>query len=231
MVQQILSATKATDHIIYFSPPREETFRAKMCPEYKAHRVQEKPVHYMALKQFLTSTYNTQQEVDQEADDALGIEQCYRNGGCMDKDEEEETVICSIDKDLLQIPGNHYNFVKGQHTYITDEEGLLFFYKQMLIGDVADNVKGVGGIGQAKAAKLLDPLLGSEEIELFQVVQGAYRNWLEKEWQEVSWSAFQEKQMYNLILMTGRLLKIRTYEGETWTFPQGSIITPDLANE
>jgi 5'-3' exonuclease len=215
LVQGILTATKATDHCIYFSDGRENTFRSKMCPEYKAHRVQEKPVHYPALKDFLLNSYDCQQEVEQEADDGMGIAQ------------REDTVICSIDKDMLQIPGYHYNFVKDQHTFIEPEEGLLFFYKQMLIGDTADNIKGCQGIGQAKAGKLLDHLLGESGDVLFTVVQEAYRSWLEKEWQAVVWGEFQEKQMNNLLLLTGRLLKIRQKEGEIWNFPKGLNISPE----
>lgn len=227
LVQRILTATHADDHCIYFSDSRESTFRAKMCPEYKATRTQPKPFHYQLLKDWLTKEYNTQHEVGQEADDGMGIEQAYRNGGCNDKDEEEDTVICSIDKDMLQIPGHHYNFVKDSFSYITEDEGRLHFYKQIIIGDVADNVKGVAGIGPAKAAKLLDPLLEAPETALLEAVQGAYRTWLTAEWGAVEWGDFQEKQMNNLILVTGRLLKIRQQEEEIWNFPKELNITPE----
>lgn len=73
-------------------------------------------------------------------------------------DIEEPCVICSVDKDLLQIPGKHYNFVKKEFCEISEIEGLRNFYKQMLIGDPADNIFGVKGIGKVKAANLIDCL-------------------------------------------------------------------------
>jgi len=50
----------------------------------------------------------------------------------------------------------HYNFVKKELFYITKEEAVFNFYMQFLVGDVADNIKGVKGIGPKKAAKLLE---------------------------------------------------------------------------
>lgn len=217
LMQGILSATKATEHCVYFSAGREETFRAELYEDYKQNRTQPKPKHYGILKQFLVNEYNTSQEVGQEADDGMGIAQCENDLNAEGNMWHIDTVICSIDKDMLQIPGHHYNFVKDQFTFVTPEEGRLFFYKQLLIGDTVDNVKGCQGIGQAKASKLLDPTLESEELTQFSIVQDAYRAWLTKEWGE--WDDFKEHQMNNIILLTGRLLKIRTRKDEVWELP------------
>lgn len=78
-----------------------------------------------------------------EADDALGMNQT------------EGAVICSIDKDLLQIPGQHYNFVKGLWTEITELDGWFNFYVQLLVGDTSDNIPGCPGIGKVKAPRIL----------------------------------------------------------------------------
>lgn len=213
LMQSILYATKATDHCVFFSGGRTETFRAKINAEYKANRTQPKPKHYQALKDFLIATYNTKQEVDQEADDGMGIEQS--------QSEPDTTIICSIDKDLLQIAGNHYNFVKDTFHHITEEEGVLLFYKQLLMGDTVDNIKGVAGIGAAKAAKLLDGELGSSEARLFTLVRDQYIQWISREWGivESDWEAFHHKQLNNIMLVNGICLKIRTKENEIWKFP------------
>jgi 5'-3' exonuclease len=72
------------------------------------------------------------------------------------------TVICSIDKDLLQIPGRHYNFVKKEHKVVDLDQGLKHLYLQSLIGDRSDNIIGVAGIGPVKAEQALAELLPEE---------------------------------------------------------------------
>jgi hypothetical protein len=82
--------------------------------------------------------------------------------GVQQDKETMSTVICSIDKDLLQIPGRHYNFVKKLHSVVTPENGLKFLYMQSLIGDRSDNIIGVAGIGPVKAERALAELLPEE---------------------------------------------------------------------
>jgi 5'-3' exonuclease len=103
-----------------------------------------------------------------EADDMLGVRQCELS--C----DSDESIICTIDKDLNMIPGSHYNFVKKERYVVTPEDGIRFFYYQMLIGDTTDNIKGVVGIGKQKATKLLDRC--STEGEYFDAVRDAYSN-------------------------------------------------------
>jgi len=58
----------------------------------------------------------------------------------------------------MQVPGWHYNFVKQEKKYVTPEEGLRFFYKQILMGDSADNIKGMPRVGVVRSEKMLAPL-------------------------------------------------------------------------
>ena len=101
-----------------------------------------------------------------EADDYLGIHQ------------NKDTIICSIDKDLLQVSGRHYNFVKKEFYEIEELEGLRKFYKQLLTGDTSDHIKGIEGIGPVKAEKAL--LFCETEQEMFNKVREMYHNddWL-----------------------------------------------------
>ena len=64
-------------------------------------------------------------------------------------------VIVGIDKDLKQIPGNHYNFKRKEHVFIDDDSAHLNLMLQCLIGDSVDNIPGIKGIGPKKADKLL----------------------------------------------------------------------------
>lgn len=131
-------------------------FRKTIFPEYKAHRTQPKPTHLDALREYAVNEFNAEiTENELETDDYLGIYQT------------EDTIICSLDKDLLQIPGKHFSWeISGgtpdkrwvkpdTFTTIKEYEGLQKLYQQILKGDVSDNIKGVAGIGAAKAEKLL----------------------------------------------------------------------------
>ena len=95
-----------------------------------------------------------------EADDMLG---CCQG---------EDTIICSIDKDLLQIPGQHYNFVKDEYTTISEYDGLRNIYKQALIGDRSDNVIGINGIGPVKAERAFSGC--TTEKQLYEVCKNLY---------------------------------------------------------
>lgn len=85
-----------------------------------------------------------------EADDLVSI-WAYE---CMAKD--IPYVIVGIDKDLLQIPGDHYNFVKGTHQNVDTDTGHYNLMLQCLTGDNADNIPGIKGIGPKKAERILN---------------------------------------------------------------------------
>jgi 5'-3' exonuclease len=160
MVEQCLQDVQATECFIYLTGV--DNFRKQIYPEYKANRTQPKPRHLQFLRDYLTKEWQAEVVNGMEADDYLGINQT------------DKTVICSIDKDLLQVPGQHYNFVRKEHTEIDEFTGLVNFYTQMLVGDRSDNIKGIDKIGPVKAAKALAPC--ETEQEMFDVVRGMYLN-------------------------------------------------------
>lgn len=210
MLDGILVATSAKSFELWLSDDRENNFRAKLFPQYKANRTAPRPKHYDFIKEHLIREWGARVAHEMEADDAMGIAQ--DKSGC-------ETVICSIDKDLLQIPGQHYNFVKGEWECVTAWEGLKWFYKQVLIGDVTDNVQGCRGVGPVKAGKAIDPINQAEgEQGLFRAVYSLYRK------TEASLRLTPE-QTLERILLAGRLLKIRQSEEEKeWDFPSYKLI-------
>lgn len=109
-----------------------QNYRRTIYPEYKKSRVEKpKPRHYQWIKDYLIEYYNATYEDPYEADDILGINQT------------EDTVICSIDKDLLQVPGFHFNWVNGIISSISPEQGHLWLCKQLLMGDKTDDIPGV----------------------------------------------------------------------------------------
>ena len=72
------------------------------------------------------------------------------------READDQYIIAGIDKDLLQIPGNHYNFNKKTHTFIDDDEAHKLLMIQCLTGDRTDNIPGIKGIGPKKAEKILE---------------------------------------------------------------------------
>ena len=151
-----------------------ENFRKKIDPQYKANRDgTPRPKWLEACREFLVVNWNSEVTDGIEADDALGIAQ--------DK-ETDTTIVCSLDKDLLQIPGLHYSWELATSKYtkpaITRKvnyiDGLRSFYASSLIGDKSDNIFGVDGIGKVRAAKALDEL--NTELEMFNVCRNLYSN-------------------------------------------------------
>jgi hypothetical protein len=111
---------------------------------YKGNRKDAKrPAHYQSIRNHL-QRLGAELVEGEEADDAVAIE-ATKTGGW----------IVSIDKDLDQVAGWHYNFVKRLEYYVTEEEGLRNLFTQVLTGDRTDNIIGLKGIGPKKAEKLL----------------------------------------------------------------------------
>lgn len=157
----IIQHTEADNFIIFLGGLNN--FRKILDPTYKANRKEkQKPKYLKTIESYLMNNYGAIRINGIETDDALGILQ------------SEESVICSIDKDLLQVPGNHYRWPYNEWLEVTSIEGLRQFYKQLLIGDKADNVYGVDKIGKVKAGKLLDSI--EDESEMFSIVKDLYNN-------------------------------------------------------
>lgn len=164
MLDGIFRASASDKYRMFLSD--STNYRYTIFPDYKANRIGiPRPKHLDNCKNYLVNKWNAEIAEGMEADDYLGITQCQGN---------DNTVICSIDKDLLQIPGWHYNFVKETKTLVSQMEGLRHFFSQLLIGDTSDNVHGIRGIGKIKAANLINPLDSVEEM--FDCVRGLYKD-------------------------------------------------------
>ena len=218
MMHSILDATKADDYHCYLSDGKEGNYRYQIFPAYKANRTQPRPKHYQFLKEYILKSYKASIATGQEADDALGIEQCL-----LWKDyqglfgEDEPSVICSIDKDLLQIPGLHYNFVKGEIKYVTEWDGIKHFWNQVLQGDRADNIPGLPGIGPVKSERALRHC--NNEEELFLAAREKYID----TYGEEGWEA--------AMRLAGKLLWIRREENEAWEIPTVREVQEQVGNE
>jgi 5'-3' exonuclease len=154
MMQDIIADTGSTEYSVYLTG--KGNFRRELTETYKANRPDNRPKHWAAVRDYLVMQHKAVVCDGFEADDQLGVDQDKTHG---------TTVICSIDKDLLQIPGKHYNFVKKIHQEVTHDQGLKALFIQSLVGDRSDNISGIGGIGPVKAEKVLGGLLPEEYYE------------------------------------------------------------------
>lgn len=173
-IENIIQASGCTDYKLFVSG--KNNFRHEIYPNYKANRTLS-PKWREDCRQHLIKKWGAIEATGCEADDLCGIYQ------------SENTIICGIDKDLLQIPGKHFSWEiirKGKivrEAYfkeISELEGLRTFYKQILIGDTSDNIEGIYGIGSVKASEYIDDL--DTEDEMFAKVQELYHDYLDRMW-------------------------------------------------
>jgi len=133
--------------------PTNFRYAVAVTKPYKGLRKESKrPTHYKALREYLLSTYDIILCTGKEADDGLSQAQT------------PDTVIVSIDKDLLQVPGWHYNFRKNEYHYISEIVGAYNLYTQVLTGDNADNIPGLPGVGPVNAKKILKDCKTKEDL-------------------------------------------------------------------
>ena len=171
----------------------EDNFRTNIATiqPYKGNRVgTEKPVHWQMLRDWLLDKPYTIVSDNEEADDVLS-RACLR--GC---------TIATIDKDLDNTPGLHYNFVKKTKYYVDPKEAMKNFYRQMLVGDKADHIPGIKGIGPVKADRILDDC--RDEVDYERAIKPHYY----KTYGAYGWK--------NAMTEVGQLLWMRREEGEMW---------------
>lgn len=72
--------------------------------------------------------------------------------------EGAEPWCCGTDKDLLQIPGKHFNIVKKTITELDYTQAQYKLWTQCLCGDTTDNIAGLEKCGPVGAKKILEGL-------------------------------------------------------------------------
>lgn len=126
----------------------EGNFRYDYFPEYKQTRDPlAKPLHLEQMKKHLMGRYAAVRVDGEEADDVVSWKQCQAEKGT--------TCIVTIDKDLDNTAGWHWNYAKQELYYITEEQADLNFARQLLTGDATDGIPGINGMGAKTAAKIL----------------------------------------------------------------------------
>ena len=149
-------------HILMAKDTSGGSFRNEIYDEYKANRSEppEDLIPQFALIQELLEKMGTPISKDEkyEADDIIG------SAVVQFKDQFDEVLIASGDKDLMQFVGENVKILDTMKDRTFDEKGVfekmgvrpdqIVDYLSM-VGDSSDNVPGMKGIGAKGAAKLL----------------------------------------------------------------------------
>jgi 5'-3' exonuclease len=128
---------------------------------YKGNR---DPLHrphwYDEIREYLKSVWKAEEEEHLEADDILANLQ------------SNNTCIVTTDKDLDQIDGWHYNWVKDMLYEVSLDQAVHNKYVQILTGDSTDNIEGIPGMGPVGAEERLKWCSSIEDYE--QVIKEEY---------------------------------------------------------
>ncbi len=159
---QILSETKLSEKIYdilnivgqsynieryYVFVKGQNNFRYKIFPAYKKNRPAKHPIIDI-LNKYLVENFGAIEAHNAESDDyAFSYSQIPEYKG--------RTILCSVDKDLRQIPGIHYDYQKNQFHIIPEEDANYNLAIQMIMGDTADAIPCLKGYGVKKAEKII----------------------------------------------------------------------------
>jgi len=165
---------------------------AKAYP-YKANRKDKpKPPFLPLLREHAMEKWSAIVSEEEEADDLISKAVTQ---------EGPTACVASIDKDMMQLNCWHFNFVKHKWTFVDEFDGLNFFYQQILMGDSADNIFGLDGVGPKTAEKMLENC--TTERELYETCVKAYGGYKDR------------------VVENGRLLWLRREPEELWEPPDG----------
>lgn len=144
-INQIFQETDADEYILCLT--KNAFRRYNFYSEYKSNRKgKEKPLWFNEMRDYIIKEYNCACDIDgYESDDfCASYAKLY-----------SDAVICHTDKDMLQIKGVHYNPRTKEFLEVDEWEAHRHFFRSMLIGDSADAIQGVKGIGKVGAEKLI----------------------------------------------------------------------------
>lgn len=139
----IFEEGKFTHYIIFVKGNNTTDNRLSFNSDYKQHRTKETPEKWEFTKQYAIERWGAIEVNDIEVDDAIRI--CSVN--------MLDSYIVAIDKDLLWLAGENFNWRKNEWTNVSDREEEEYLAKSLIIGDTVDNIKGLPGKGESYCKK------------------------------------------------------------------------------
>lgn len=142
-------------------------YRKNLYKDYKAARKDKpKPIGFIAMRESILTERNSFVYSQIEADDLISI------FADMLRQESEDHVICSKDKDLDQIPGRHL-WVEEDY-YVSKEDAIKTFYRQCLSGDSTDGIPGCPGLGDIGARRKVEKFDISQPVDCWEAIVREY---------------------------------------------------------
>lgn len=155
-LKDIVAETQITKLRIYLSGSNNFRYEIGKTKPYKGNRAtMVKPRFLPAVREHLVNEYKALVVDGFEADDAIATDM-VKNGA----------IHCGVDKDILQVPGSHYNYVKKEWIHVNEGDAILTLYRQILMGDASDNVPGLPRVGEKKAFDSIQCVETAEEDAL-----------------------------------------------------------------
>lgn len=153
--------------VICIGDRRGQYFRNDIWPTYKANRGE--PLELVGqLREALIDEYYTKAKPGLEGEDVAGIlltSPRHLKG---------KKMIIGVDKDLLTLPGWHYNPMKGQKFYVYPHEADWWTAYQTLVGDVTDGFPGCKWSGPGHARRHLECGFGLPLKDLWHLILEAF---------------------------------------------------------
>ena len=112
MIKNIIVGSKSSDHIVYLSGKGNFRDELATIQEYKGNRKDSvRPIHYAYIREFMQENYPVIVSDNCEADDlcAMKLYPEFKKAQESKRKQDCQAILCSIDKDLRNIPGHHYN--------------------------------------------------------------------------------------------------------------------------
>ena len=193
-LQKIVNETGARDIVVYLSGSTNFRNDIATIRKYKGNRdPNNKPYWYKEIRKYLVDTYQAIMSDNEEADDLLGI-----------AGNKDGVMLAHLDKDILMIPGWHYNWDKNEITMVKPLDGIRHFYTQLITGDTADTIEGLAERKPKKRSYKTKPLeTMTTEKEMYDYV---FEGYALKYCDDAA----------EMLLENGRLLWIRQKENEIW---------------
>ena len=143
------------NHKLYLTGSSNFRNEVAVSQPYKGGRPSRKPVHKDLLHEYMLDAWKAELSDNMEADDCIAIKSTEL---------EHKSIICSLDKDFLQIPTKIYDYTKKIMKEVDERSATEWLYRQALMGDRVDNIAGVNGIGPKKAEKALEDWTTEREL-------------------------------------------------------------------
>lgn len=193
-------------------------FREKIAKQkpYKGNRKDtHKPYHYQAIRDYLTGRWDARVVSGREADDECSIVawSAWNN--------DEKYIVATIDKDLDQIPGDHYDYRQKVFYTMSQWNAEKAFWVQALAGDATDNIPGCYKIGMDKAEKVIQKVIDNPADDVWPTPQEFWAAIIEqyKLSKERKGCPYAELDVTDVAIETARLVYMQKRERELWTPP------------